>query len=423
MLCLATLLVGVALFSSSQALGADAGLTRVEQTDTRLSYAGSWSTFSTASASGGSYKRANTNGSSVTVKFDGTYLAWIATKGTTLGKAFVSLDGGAPTSVNLAASAVAYQQRVWNTGTLSSGTHTVKIWRDPASLTGKYISVDAVEVVGTLIQPIVQPPTATGATRYQQTDTRLLYAGSWSTFSTASASGGSYKRANTNGSSVTVKFDGTYLAWIATKGTTLGKALVSVDGGAPTSVNLAASAVAYQQRVWNTGTLSSGTHTVKIWRDPASLTGKYISVDAVEVVGNLVAPPAPAYYVDATNGSDSNNGLSPTSAWRTLAKVRSRTYGAGDQILLKRGETWREQLRSCMAPGHRGRPITVGAYGTGAKPLILGSLNRSSTSNWTETSSGSHIWWTTCWHQGHRQHRVQRRHLCRPEAFQVRRPP
>ena len=39
-----------------------------------------------SSASGGSYKRANTNGTSVTVKFNGTYLAWIATKGTTLGK-------------------------------------------------------------------------------------------------------------------------------------------------------------------------------------------------------------------------------------------------------------------------------------------------------------------------------------------------
>ena len=57
----------------------------------------------------------------MTVNFNGTYLAWIATKGTTLGKAFVSLDGGAAVSVNLAASSVAYQQNVWNTGTLASG--------------------------------------------------------------------------------------------------------------------------------------------------------------------------------------------------------------------------------------------------------------------------------------------------------------
>ncbi len=86
----------------------------------------------------------------MTVTFDGTYLAWIATQGTTLGKAFVSLDGGAAVSVDLARSAVAYQQKVWNTGTLAPGQHTVTIWRDPLNIAGKYISVDAFEVLGTL---------------------------------------------------------------------------------------------------------------------------------------------------------------------------------------------------------------------------------------------------------------------------------
>ena len=85
--------------ASSRALAAGAA-TMVEQTDTRLTYAGSWSTFSRTSASGGSYGQANINGSSVTVNFNGTYLAWIATEGTSLGKAFVSLDGGSATSVN-----------------------------------------------------------------------------------------------------------------------------------------------------------------------------------------------------------------------------------------------------------------------------------------------------------------------------------
>jgi hypothetical protein len=39
--------------------------------------------------------------------------------------------------------------------------------------------------------------------------------------------------------------------------------------------------------VWNTGTLSSGVHTVKIWWDPSNISGKYISVDAFEVIGSL----------------------------------------------------------------------------------------------------------------------------------------
>ncbi len=256
-----------------------------QQTDGRLVYSSNhWSTFAATGASGGNYKRASVNGSSVTVCFTGTKLTWIATKGTTLGKALVSLDGGDPVSVNLAASTVAYQQRVWTTGTLASGPHTVKIWRDPSSLAGKYISADAFEVVGNLTQAPVPVPTSTV---FQQADSRLKYAGTWYTLARSGASGGSYKRANTNSGSVTVTFTGTSLTWIATKGTTLGKALVSLDGGDPVSVNLAASTVAYQQRVWTTGTLASGPHTVKIWRDPSSLAGKYISADAFDVKGIL----------------------------------------------------------------------------------------------------------------------------------------
>ena len=31
------------------------------------------------------------------------------------------------------------------------------------------------------------------------------------------------------------------------------------------------------------------------------------------------------YYVDATNGNNSNNGLSMSSAWKTIAKVNAST--------------------------------------------------------------------------------------------------
>ena len=199
-------------------------------------------------------RRANTSGSSVTVTFNGTYLAWVATKGTTLGKALVSLDGGTAMTVDLAASSVAYQQTVWNSGVLSSQSHTVKIWWDSSNTAGKYISVDAFAVAGTLTN-VIQEGLGTVPTRYEHTDSHLQYAGWWPTFYVAGASSGGYARANTSGSSVTVTFSGTYLAWVATKGTTLGKALVSLDGGTATAVNLAASSVAYQQTVWNSGVL------------------------------------------------------------------------------------------------------------------------------------------------------------------------
>jgi len=131
------------------------------------------------------------------------------------------------------------------------------------------------------------PTTTPATTRYQQTDSRIAYTGTWYTFYTSGASAGSYKRAKTSTASCTVNFNGTYLAWIATAGTTLGKAWVSLDGGTPVSINLARSAVAYQQSVWNTGTLTDGDHTVKIWWDTSNLVGKYISVDAFLVTGEL----------------------------------------------------------------------------------------------------------------------------------------
>jgi SpoIID/LytB domain protein len=130
--------------------GGSSSPTRFQQSDPHFDYSGKWEAFTKSAASGGSYLRASAKGASVTVTFKGTYLAWIATKGTTLGKAYVSLDGKAAVKVDLSRTSTAYQQKVWNTGTLSSGVHTVKIWWDPKNAAGKFISVDAFEVKGTL---------------------------------------------------------------------------------------------------------------------------------------------------------------------------------------------------------------------------------------------------------------------------------
>jgi stage II sporulation protein D len=159
------------------------------------------------------------------------------------------------------------------TGTSGSTTMTASTFRSKLGLKS------------TLIASITGGGPVT--TRYQQTDTHLAWAGTWATFTASGASGGSYKRANTSGASCTVTFSGTYLAWIATAGTTLSKAYVSLDGGTAQAIDLARSAVAYQQSVWNTGTLTAGTHTVKIWWYPSNKAGKYISVDAFDVVGTL----------------------------------------------------------------------------------------------------------------------------------------
>jgi len=119
---------------------------------------------------------------------------------------------------------------------------------------------------------------------------------------------------------------------------------------------------------------------------------------AITVFASLTCS-ATVYYVDSAAGSDSNSGTSTSAPWKTLAHVSSHSYSAGDQILLKTGSTWREQM-SVPSSGASGKPITIGAYGSGSPPLINGAdlvsgwsgysgfIYRASVS-WTP----SHVWY------------------------------
>lgn len=289
--------------SSSTSADSFTFMTRYDQTDSRFGYSGTWAAFSTSSAWKGSYGRASAGGASVTITFSGTRLDWIAMKGTTTGKADVYLDDVLKRTVDLANSTAVYQQNVWSTGDLSNGVHRVRIVRSSSSASGKYLTVDAVDVLGTIV----------GTGRIEQTDTRIAYAGSWATYSASGASGGSYKRASTSGASVTVDFNGTYLAWIATRGTTLGAAWVSLDGGSAKKIDLAALAVAYQQKVWDTGELTLGDHEVKIWWDTANAAGKYMSIDAFDIEGSLIQ----AYPVTRSEQTDPR--LLYSGTWSTFS--------------------------------------------------------------------------------------------------------
>lgn len=99
---------------------------------------------------------------------------------------------------------------------------------------------------------------------------------------------------------------------------------------------------------------------------------------------------AGTYYVDASNGDDSNSGLSTEAAWKSVSKVSDTKFRAGDLILFKRGGQWREQL-IVSASGSAGNPITYGAYGNGDRPVFNGA---DVIRNWT-ASSQSNVWQAT----------------------------
>ena len=78
-----------------------------------------------------------------------------------------------------------------------------------------------------------------------------------------------------------------------------------------------------------------------------------------------------AYYV-SPSGDDRNDGRSPHTSWRSVAKVNGSPLKPGDNVLFQRSGEWRESLKA-PASGAAGNPITFADYGVGPKPKFWGS--------------------------------------------------
>ncbi len=472
---------------------------RYDDLDAHVEYSAGWSGYSTASAYLGSYKRASASASWAAVYFTGERLDWIAMTGTTTGVADVFIDGAYDATINLAAASAKYKVNVYSTGWLPWGVHEVWIQPSAANPAGKYIDIDAVDVVGTILYPpatitgldpslgptsggnsvvitgayfygvtgaggvrfdgvnassyIVNSPTritavapprtaatvrvqvftptgsswdsaandyiygtipaptvaglspasgsaaggatvtitgtnfyavsgapgvtfggvnatsftvdsptritavapphavgtvdvvvtsATGSsvaagsvddftyeaipTRYEQTDERIARSGTWTDYAAPKASGLSYGRASSAGAKATIYFTGTRLDWIAMKGTTTGIADVYLDGAKYATVDLAASVATYDTRVWTSGPLDDIQHVVEIVRSDSSASGKYLTLDAIEVTGALAYAPPAITSLSPLSGS-TGGGTSVVINGTSFVQVSAVTFG------------------------------------------------------------------------------------------------
>lgn len=131
----------------------------------------------------------------------------------------------------------------------------------------------------------------------------------------------------------------------------------------------------------NHGVASDGTYA---WTHADFETGP--TFDASWDAG---AQECSTYYVDASDGSDSNDGCSEGAAWQTLGAVNAASLQPGDTVRLRRGRVWRETL-TLPASGTDGNPITISDYGSGALPIISGAnvvtgFNSAGTNLWAAT--------------------------------------
>lgn len=85
------------------------------------------------------------------------------------------------------------------------------------------------------------------------------------------------------------------------------------------------------------------------------------------------------YYLDSINGNDSNDGLSPESAWKTLEKANSVTFQPGTRLLLKAGSIFSGSLQpnatdapeKCLLSTDTGKETSRLSMGTG---LLMRSI-------------------------------------------------
>ena len=111
--------------------------------------------------------------------------------------------------------------------------------------------------------------------------------------------------------------------------------------------------------------------------------------DPIKSASSTISLSAPigafTYYVDSSNGLDSNPGTQ-TAPWKTVAKVNSIHLTPGQSVGFKTGGVWREELYY-PSSGSAGNPIVYGAYGSGSAPILSGS---NVITGWSQYSSN--VW-------------------------------
>jgi hypothetical protein len=141
-------------------------------------------------------------------------------------------------------------------------------------------------------------PTSSGTTRSEESAATAI--GFWTSYGaeTGTFSGGTIVASNVAASSAIFSFTGTAVSWIGVKCNVCGIAAVSIDGGAPTTVNTAgpnAPGGLTSESVFSASGLAAGTHTMIITvTGMSSSGGSYVALDAFDVTaGSATSPLVP----------------------------------------------------------------------------------------------------------------------------------
>jgi hypothetical protein len=122
-----------------------------------------------------------------------------------------------------------------------------------------------------------------GTSLRQNTYSSIVYGGSWSTVSSASSSGGSYRAASTAGAKASLTFSGRAVGLVGMLRPDGGAVQVWIDGALAATIDTRSDSVAYRQVLFNRTWTSYGSHTIKLV--VAGTAGHPVfALDALEIV-------------------------------------------------------------------------------------------------------------------------------------------
>ncbi|PHN02414.1 right-handed parallel beta-helix repeat-containing protein [Flavilitoribacter nigricans] len=101
-------------------------------------------------------------------------------------------------------------------------------------------------------------------------------------------------------------------------------------------------------------------------------------------VNALITSIPQTIYVSATDGDDSNDGYSPATPLKTLARTTALGQITGDQVLFKAGDVFNGRL-VVSASGTVEAPLVISSYGTGEQPILDGSMADDGQGSFAET--------------------------------------
>jgi len=200
----------------------------------------------------------------------------------------------------------------WTVGTTAGvsgvGTHTVD-----------WYSVDQ---VGN--QEVAKSTTFAIVDRVDDTNSRIVYQGGWTTNANVGRYQGSWKVAAATGQKAYITFTGTRFDIIGSKAPTYGMVKVTIDGGTVENADFYASGYVHLQRVYSKSGLANTQHTAIVeWAGTknAASTGYTAGIDAIDIAGTLDGDTVAPVTTDTAPGA-----WRATAATVTLSATDAHSY-------------------------------------------------------------------------------------------------